>query len=244
MLAVAKLLSWTVGLFLVLLSLLFLFIAPIAIVSLVLGLVLLPPIQRLVHKRLSWEYSPGIKWLIGGSAIIVLLIAVVNADSPPAKSLESTSVSKIIAPAQLLLPDRKDVDSEFKTGLAKNLTPKDIPGYEEGATMEYSKVAGSTGIVTIDFTVMKFQDTSSANAYHESEISLLKQKGGYEEISEGGRSCFSFKEDYGILSGVFATSNCVHGNIAYQVAVSSVNTFKSPRSSLRSALDAIENKIK
>ena len=145
-----------------------------------------------------------------------------------------------------MLPKREDIPTEFKTDTPHNITFQEYPeGFVSAVRIEPTKIVGSSGLIELDFNIVKFDSEENARKYHLDFVNRIKDGGGYTEIDievPSKAECFSFTEDYG-YQGRFATSNCLKGNLEYQVLVTAAYTIEKPQKYIKDMITLLDNRI-
>ncbi len=189
-------------------------------------------------------------------AVLILVVAIAGCTGKPSSS-DSTTITRspeqspvttnkaatiIIKSVDDMLPTRSEIPTEFTLD-GKNDVNLTVSAFESGKVLSTSKLAGSIGMVFVNYNLYKFSDMESSNAYYQSEVDRIKNLGGYTEIGNPISSkCFTFKEDQGFQAR-FATNLCIEKNIVFEIGVTSSNTIESPTSYMNSASKTLANKI-
>lgn len=70
------------------------------------------------------------------------------------------------------------------------------PGFVEGKTVNYNKIFSGDSIMNLRFSVYRFSNVTSAEAYCNEEIDEIKSEGGYTEVTMP--EVFAVVVDYGV----------------------------------------------
>jgi len=170
------------------------------------------------------------------------------ADSNVEKESQNSKNDVIITSFDDIFLTRSEITTEFKIGELKNLTLSDYPvGFEEGRTISAEKLVGQItyGLITVDFNAIRFKTTKDATIFYEEKVNKIINDGGYKELNiklPDNSNCFSISQDYG-YDARFAISNCLLENIAYQVTVTSTQTYEKPNKYLTEMLNPFHNRV-
>ena len=162
------------------------------------------------------------------------------------KVVSSPTTSTLQKSLVEMFPKREDIPTEFRTDTPHNITFQEYPeGFIEAVRIKPTKIVGTSGLIEIDFNIIKFDSEQNARKYHTDFVDRIKKDGGYTEIDidvPSKAECFSFTEDYG-YEARFATSNCLKGNLEYQVLVTSTYTLEKPQKYLKDMMILLDNRI-
>ena len=204
-----------------------------------------------IMEKKSWykRWWAIVLYVLFGIFILAGIFGGNNSDtSQNGKNTIDSSQKTITKSLQEMLPSRQNIPTEFTLDKPSNLTLSEIPdGFDSGIKSSATKIVGSmgTGVIVIDFQVIKFNTSEQAKSYYTTEIDKIKNDGGYSEVSISVPSraeCFSFTQDYG-YQAQFATSDCVKDNIAYEVLVTSAQSIESPKKYLKDMITSLDNAI-
>ena len=132
---------------------------------------------------------------------------------------------------QTLLPTREEINTEYKIvrTIESNLTyyyfqhPREnlyLNGFKEGKTRILSKDDGYR-ITTGYIDIFKFDTSDDTKKFYDSFISLIKNEGGYKEISNSGVNAQCFAIDSGNSEGYHRDFYCVKNNIFFDTETNS-----------------------
>lgn len=145
-----------------------------------------------------------------------------------------------------ILPKREDIPTEFRMGTPYNMTLRATPeGFDSAVRIDATKIVGSAGLIELDFNIIRFDSEENARKYYVDDTNRIKNEGGYTEIDievPSKAECFSFTEDYG-YDARFAISDCLKGNLAYQVVVTAAYTFEKPQKYIKDMITLLDNRI-
>jgi len=133
----------------------------------------------------------------------------------------------ITAPLDELLPSREDIPTQWRTGSSSNITIAE-PGFIEGKTVNYNKIFSGDSIMNLRFSVYRFSNVTSAEAYCNKEIEEIKSEGGYTEVIIP--EVFAVVMDYGVVDE--ALSWGVISNIVFTVNVLNTYYLENPTDEL------------
>lgn len=152
----------------------------------------------------------------------------------------NTNVVNLITktPAEML-PTRAEIPTEFTTDPVKDVT-LNASGFESGKELSTTKLEGSSGLISVDYTIYKFSTADSAKSWYDKRVNEIKENGGYKEISIAG--CFAWKADFGI-DGEDGQSICLKNNIVYIVGGNAAQTLKQIDSFMKDGTSVLNKKI-
>jgi hypothetical protein len=133
----------------------------------------------------------------------------------------------ITAPLDELLPSREDIPTQWHTGSSSNITMEE-PGFVEGKTVNYYKIYVADDLMNLHFSVYRFSNITSAEAYCNREIDKIEAEGGYTEVPIP--EVFAVVVDYGVFEK--AISWGVMSNIVFTVNVLNTYSLENPTDEL------------
>jgi len=178
-------------------------------------------------------------------AIVAILLVVLVCGCTGQGVQQGTQSQTLIttAPADMM-PTRADISSKKSTEFTIDGGVQDATlaaaGFEGGKTMSTSKLEGSMGLITVDYTVYKFDTAENAKAWYDSRIGEIQANGGYKEVSISG--CFGWKEDFG-MQGEDGSSICLTRNVVYVVGGNAAQTYVSIDSFMRDGTALMKTKV-
>lgn len=143
-----------------------------------------------------------------------------------------------------ILPTRAEIDTEFTIDYNNdnvNNRYLDTIGFVQGQSMPTSKLEGSMGIISVGYSVLKFNSRGNASAWYEQEVNKIKSVGGYKEVTIS--ECFAYKESYGISLRTL-TALCLDRNIVFEVSGEASGTLRSSDSFVKEGVSIVKRRIR
>lgn len=224
------------------------------IISLIVALILLPPINKIIQEKTKIHIPAWVKIALTVVTFIIIIASTPNTSnnsnntSNTQSNIQTNELPQstlITTPVENMMPIREDIPTKFTmdTITEKNLTK--IEGFETGRSLSITQIVGASGVITIDFNVYKFTSTDNSNTYYLNVTGNIKNEGGYEELNTkvSGSNCFSWKEDYGMMNGRFASIICQKENIIYEVYATTFQTLERPDNYMKDMITLFAKKI-
>ena len=170
------------------------------------------------HHLKSNRFSKKTKLGLGVAIVVAFFILVgVSGSINQQQIVQEKSETKqfIDKPLTEILPTREDIGTEWIMSDAVDLQ-NERKGFIEGTTQTFTKTSG--GFNTIEtINIERFDSLENAHQIYSEKNSLIKQAGGYEEISTGSVSatCYGFKKE-----GLYSNSGaiiCYKNNIYFVI---------------------------
>jgi hypothetical protein len=174
-------------------------------------------------------------------SILILTIVLIAGCTQQAISQESTTTKSqiFIGDTSELLPVRNEINTEYKITTEDNVNISryfsdyqsqglNTTGFENGIYMELEIFEGTT--MTLGYiTILKFDSVDATNLFYTNLINLIKNEGGYKELSSFGidADCFAL-EGGNYMEGYYQDAYCKKKNIFFSTEVSSFKRSRLP----------------
>ncbi len=162
------------------------------------------------------------------------------------KSTSQKQQALITTYANEMLPTRAEIPTEFIMESVIDITTQtkndpSISGLDAAFLLPTYKIEGSSGLISVDYSIYKFSTSEDATKYYDRVVSDIVQEGGYTQISLSGK-CFGYKEDFGFQDKL-GSGICVDRNVVFMIDFASSNSFKSPDDFIKDGIGLLNKKV-
>ena len=160
--------SYLVGGLLVLVSIPLTIQSPVGLLSLIAGLLVLPPVRRLLESRMDIELSRGVTAAVGSIGVVIAIVGIVllaasggggvGGDSTPGSDVADVSVTAVDSSVSDT-SSQLDIEWNSRAQSAVDPDPDDISSYESNDGQKYIVVRmniQNTGSQSVDLTPQAF----------------------------------------------------------------------------------------